>query len=94
MGYSSAFGTLEKPLTKKEVKEMMVDGRITVNVEVELDTLFDGIEAVNDLMDTLILKSGTLNDISYQVVGSIPPSPDTYIGGTVILRVNAEVEEF
>lgn len=83
---------LTKPLTPKQVKEFTVDGRLTVDVEVSLQELLEGIEALNDIMDERILKQGTLNDISYQVVGSTPPPQGTYIGGTVILRVNAEVE--
>ena len=85
---------IDKPLTEKQLKTLLKDGRITVDISVELGIIMDGIEAVNDLMDREVAPPGfMLNDISYQVVGSIPPSPETYIGGYVILRMNAEVEE-
>ena len=83
-----------KPLTKKQIKDNLdKDGYLCVDVAVDFNELLDGIESLNDLMDERILKSGTLSDISYQVVGSLPPKQSTYIGGEVILRVTASVEE-
>lgn len=83
-----------KPLTKKQVKENLnSEGQLCVDIVVSLEQLFEGIEAVNDGMDTNILKRGTLSCISYQIVGSIPPPQGTYIGGDVILRVTADVED-
>lgn len=85
---------LTKPLTKKQVRDMLnSEGALVVDIAVTLEELFEGIEAVNNIMDERVLKSGLLSDISYQVVGSVPPTPDTYIGGEVILRVTAHIDD-
>ena len=86
---------ITKPLGKNYNKHLDNDGRLVVDVAEPLDELFGGIDNLNGYMDEYILGGGrySLSDISYQVVGSIPPIPSTYIGGEVILRVNADVDD-
>jgi hypothetical protein len=67
--------------------------RCDVVVDVDLETLFEGIDSVNDYVEEAILKGNfdaCLEDISFQVVGG-KSNGNEYIGGTVSLRVQANI---
>jgi hypothetical protein len=61
-------------------------------VEVDLELLFNGIDSLNDYVEEVIVgnKNCCLEDISYQVVGG-KSNGNEYIGGTVSLRVQANI---
>ena len=85
---------MKLPLRNRYKKHLNKEGRLIVDVQINLRDLIDlDIQGLNDLMDEMILDThASLSDISYQVVGSIAPSPDAYIDGIVIIRVNANVD--
>ena len=87
----------EKPMTVEEIEDnIKKNGRIVVNVRVSLaDLISMGIESLNEHIERIICPDDyTLEDMSYLVVGSMPADEDEYIGGTVIIRVNAAAEKF
>lgn len=70
-----------------------IPDRVDVVIAVTLDELMHpaGIESLNEIADERILgQLGLLEDISYQVVGGRSRG-DEYIGGEVLLRVQASV---
>lgn len=73
--------------------------RIDVNIKINLSDLIDNdINELNDLVDELVLDlntvSGSLSDINYRVVGHVRENLKSgYIGGGVILNVNADVSD-
>jgi hypothetical protein len=92
--------TLKKPLTQRALKRRAdKDGRLSVNIVVDLDDLigFGDIDSLNNLADERILDqdtiSGSLSDIAYKVVGSIPGKGDGTATGSVIINVNADVSD-
>lgn len=62
---------LEKPLTASEVTEALdTHGYLTAVVSVGLSEVMNGVDALNELFDELILDNeGILCNISYRVVG-------------------------
>jgi len=67
---------------------------IDLLVEVDFNDILQGIEHLNDTVEGLILQYSAvamLNDISYQVIGGHSAGKE-YIGGTVLLRVQAEIQ--
>jgi hypothetical protein len=100
---------LKRPLTLRALKRRAgADGRISVNIIVSLDEVMTDIESFNDLADEQVLDlnsvSGSLSDITYTVVGCVPPVliQDTYrkattgggyLRGAVIINVNADVSD-
>jgi hypothetical protein len=98
---------LKKPLTMRALKRRAdKDGRISVNIAVSLDEVMTDIESFNDLADEKVLDlnsvSGSLSDITYNVVGAIPAmnkdgsyrnacTGGGYLLGAVIVNVNADV---
>lgn len=97
MSYTTAFGLLEKPLSKTGLKKIVKDGRISVNIAVDLsDLIGHSVDSLNDLADERILKDGaSLSNIFYTVTGCIPGTPSRagreQLRGAVILNVNADV---
>jgi hypothetical protein len=104
-GGSTMVKILKKPLTLRALKRAGA-GRISVNIIVSLNELMTDIESFNDLVDEQVLDSnsvsGSLSDITYTVVGCVPPVliQDTYrkattgggyLRGAVIINVNADV---
>jgi len=87
---------MKLPLKNRYKKHLNKEGRLIVDVQVNLQDLISlDMQGLNDLMDEIILDtSASLSDISYQVVGSIAPDAGAYIDGIVILRVNATVDSF
>ena len=89
---------LKKPLTKRALKNRAdKDGRISVNIAIDLNSLIDSdLESINDFADETIIDTnvvaGSLSDISYKVVGSIPVKSG-YFNGSVIINVNADVSD-
>ena len=87
---------IERPLTYTEITKLLGENnRLIVDVDVDLgDILDNNLEGFNDLIQERINDSyaAMLGDISYQVVGHISPPEDTYIGGTITIRVDCEVE--
>ena len=90
---------LKSPLTLRQLENMAdKDGRLTVNLRVDLGTLFDNdIESFNDLADEMILNHtviGSLSDINYRVVGAENGAPNRgWCQGSVIIEVNADVSD-
>jgi hypothetical protein len=99
---------LKKPLTLRALKRRIDEaGRISVNIAVSLDELMTDIESFNDLADERILDlnttSGSLSDITYNVVGCIPAlnkngmayrkacTGGGYLNGSIIINVDADV---
>lgn len=84
---------ITKPLGNS-YKKYLKDGRLVVDILVDLNDVLRGIDYLNDLMDERILGpdfGGSLEDINYQVTGHQPPPHGTYIGGKIVLTVNATV---
>lgn len=75
------------PLTKPYPKSC------DVVIDVHLTEILDGIDALNDYAEDVILgadNSSCLEDISFQVVGG-ESNGNEYIGGTVKIRVQAKI---
>lgn len=67
---------------------------IDLLVEVDINDILQGIEHLNDTVEDIIIgenANAMLNDISYQVIGGYSVGKE-YIGGTVLLRVQAEIQ--
>ena len=63
------------------------------DLDVHLSEILDGLDALNDYAEDVIVGSGAyveLEDISFQVVGG-ESNGNEYIGGTVKLRVQADI---
>jgi hypothetical protein len=97
-----AYKPLTRPLTLKALKKVAnKNGRISVNILVDLEDLitldWGNIEGLNNLADEKVLDqddvSGSLSDISYQVVGCVPGNGRGTVTGSVIINVNADVSD-
>lgn len=65
--------------------------RCDVVIDVHLSEILDGLDALNDYAENVIVGSGAyLEDISFQVVGG-ESNGNEYIGGTVKIRVQADI---
>lgn len=65
--------------------------RCDVVIDVHLSEILDGLDALNDYAEDVIVGRGAyLEDISFQVVGG-ESNGNEYIGGTVKLRVQANI---
>jgi hypothetical protein len=90
---------LTKPLSKRGLKKIAdPDGFIGVDVAIDLATLIDcgGIGELNDIMDELVLAEsiiGSLSNISYEVEGCIPGSPEGTVTGSIIIHVRADISD-
>lgn len=86
---------LKTPLSPEQARRRLKKGRLTVVVAVPLTKIArssrDGsINGFNDLLDTLILVDGCLEDINFAAVGLIGPTkanPDS----RVLVEVNAKI---
>lgn len=83
---------LKKPLSMSKLKTIVKDGRISVNIAIDLDTILGyAIDDLNDYADERILRCGYLSDINYTVVGHY--KQDDSSGGGIILNVDADVSD-
>lgn len=81
---STEFEVVTEPLTGEEVKKKLVNDRLKLVIQVDLNTLLDlTLEGFNDFCEELILEDGILSDIGYEVVGAKD--------GMVLVEVDAEV---
>jgi hypothetical protein len=61
---------LKKPLTLEEANSIAdEDGNIKVVISISFYQLIDGIEALNDLVEEMIVQDCCLYDIQYRPVG-------------------------
>lgn len=84
------------PWSVKQVKKNMdKELFIKANIEVLLSELMVmNIIDLNDFADEKIIKTGTLSDISYKVVGHVTGKGYDTVGGSVVLQVTAYVGDF
>lgn len=82
---------LKKPLSMSKLKAIVKDGRISVNIAIDLDTILGyAIDDLNDYADERILRCGYLSDINYTVVGHYKQDDSS---GGIILNVDADVSD-
>lgn len=76
-------------LTTEQIQQAIErdDGVITAPVSVDLDTIMDGIEALNDHVTEQLVGSAAFTDISYEV------APEQTAKDAVTLLVTGVVDE-
>jgi len=85
---------IDKPLTKEEIKKIIKDGRIEVDVDVDFDDIIGkDIELFNDMIDEKVIDEygAYLCDINYTVMAGTPNVGGCF-NGILTIRVDAEVE--
>ena len=84
---------ITSPMSPEQVQKVMDENnRISVVIDFDFSDLVDNdIEGINDIAEERILQEGNLSDISYKVVGHIPPIGDEDCGG-VLVQVDAVVD--